>query len=1237
MEEPPHLSNPPLPYPAVRILEGCLSAGAASTANDNILLSNEYGKRDSVLEIQKALLAHGYSDVEFREVTLQDRERVLDGIRSEAESRGGKLVVVNLCDGTETDGYPGLSIVSELERLRLAYTGSDSYFYLATTSKPVLKRMLQEHSVPTSPFVEISPGVSDAELQEAILSLSRQVGFPMIVKPSVSYASLSITDRSVVHNAAECATQCRRVHTETGEGVFVERFLAGREFTALCTGDATQGVNVYTVAERAFDPSLNKYRRILAFDRYWDGFDLNGSRPDASKSTHTPMYVYRSAPEGWQTSLAEVARNAYLACGGSGYGRVDMRTTQDDTCEGVQVLEVNANCGMSFDAVTSTCGAHLELHKEPPAAPRVAATSSSNITGSDPSSTFRPSNRTPKPPRAPRAPSPHITPRPQTPITVSSSDSDGDDPKVVEIVRGVDGAVGCVAGRRDVGARIDLTKDELSVETAEKTTTAHQIGLSAAKGCSGHVAQVEIRIVGAAKRGTPAEEFGIVGAANRGLLGGRDSPVVSSSRQRPLVDYGDVEYTVDTLDGWEVRQGGNPVSVQASRESPAGDVDQFDRHRYRGPRDRGSNMEGQLPRSSIGTLIPTQDNSSGSGLNAAVEVGLGPSGRSQFEQSSGTESSGLRRQHSKSDWRFQTEIFEQDATRVVSWSNVGGYDRESTGEGREDRDRGHEMEMRTPTHRVTQQFREDTQSITATVMKMAIERNRQSGRSSQNTTFVASPPVLPFQPPQSEEMRISPLKPEIKGKVTQGLLDRSMGDSHFYNDKGLPPRLPLPPPLPNVNVLSEGEPVGDTRTTPQSPERVAYRDQGDRRWKNMGDGIEVEIEGAEEPAITGSTIPGKKVPQLMSFGPAPDEEYAAFGFTRVNTHGSVAQGQNHVDYIHFDDFDIQEELVPSRLKSSRSVAEEHQRWKQWEEPQSEGGRETNGLYRRDQISLDHCAQPVRMEPYPAGSRDYYVTSSSDRPGRSISYVSDQRLETVEHQNGFGFDRSHRDEENFAEFETRTFIEQHPIERPGSTSDFYTIEIDTEATQGSSWREESLLRSQEYLIPESSPSRLSAPASSAQHEVRGLSIGSSPSTRNLQSSQTERHSFQRTETGAATAFTHAEALERAAPPSIEPAAPPASGLSRWNMDRNVNAEEHPVLAQEAQCEVNTEKAILAGGAHTEDLLTLLQGEEVVAHPVVVVVEVVRVQCRGGQLIEAERVRTRVKNEVIAWTIEISKSR
>ncbi|KAG0008398.1 hypothetical protein BGZ80_003495 [Entomortierella chlamydospora] len=219
------------------------------------------------------------------------------------------------------------------------------------------------------------------------------IGFPMIVKPSISYASINISMSSVVHTPAQLLEQINkslsasnpdvvapdrmelsqekeREQKEHKNGVigkaslneknmgigietptvFVERFLAGREFTVLVVGDKDWGIKVFPVAERAFDPKLGKFERILAFDKYWEGYDLEGGH---GKEDDEELCKYQMANEAWQDQLQEVAKNAYLALRGNGYGRVDIRTLDMDNCEPV-VLEVNANCGLSFEKDSSS-------------------------------------------------------------------------------------------------------------------------------------------------------------------------------------------------------------------------------------------------------------------------------------------------------------------------------------------------------------------------------------------------------------------------------------------------------------------------------------------------------------------------------------------------------------------------------------------------------------------------------------------------------------------------------------------------------------------------------------------------------------------------------------------------------------------------------------------------------------------------------------------------------------------
>jgi len=245
------------------------------------------------------------------------------------------LIVMNLCDGLESDGYPGIRVVKELERRGLPFTGASSTFFEITTSKILMKELMIRNQVPTSPFVQMHLETLDEDISKA----DKLIGFPMIVKLDMSFGSCGINDKSVVWTAEQARTQVKSIWHEAQGRVFVEKFLAGREFTALVTGCEQTGFQVQVVAERAFDQSLDRYQRFLAFDRSWEGYDLKGNRP----AVMVWFVQYRLAPLEFANRLGEVALDAYRVTGGTGYGRVDLRTDSDDlSVANVFVLEVNS-------------------------------------------------------------------------------------------------------------------------------------------------------------------------------------------------------------------------------------------------------------------------------------------------------------------------------------------------------------------------------------------------------------------------------------------------------------------------------------------------------------------------------------------------------------------------------------------------------------------------------------------------------------------------------------------------------------------------------------------------------------------------------------------------------------------------------------------------------------------------------------------------------------------------------
>ena len=264
-------------------------------------------------------------------------------------------LVFNLCDGYDEVGTPGLSVVKALEATDLLFTGADARYYQITCSKIEMKELFLKNKVPTAVWEAVPDRGPLTGLCE------RLGGAPLFIKPSASSASYGIGLKSVVHNDEEATA--RRDELKTGEFgklfandiIYAEDFIEGGEFTVLMVGYWDDPDNIWTLppAERIFDSSIPENERFLSYDRYW-GYYKEETPPEGGR----PFYGYRAAPPEQAKILFDLAKRAYIATHGYSYGRVDIRFNKKRN--EYQVLEVNANCGLSGDAETS-CGSILEM------------------------------------------------------------------------------------------------------------------------------------------------------------------------------------------------------------------------------------------------------------------------------------------------------------------------------------------------------------------------------------------------------------------------------------------------------------------------------------------------------------------------------------------------------------------------------------------------------------------------------------------------------------------------------------------------------------------------------------------------------------------------------------------------------------------------------------------------------------------------------------------------------------
>ncbi|MBI5371077.1 MAG: hypothetical protein HZA79_03510 [Sphingobacteriales bacterium] len=277
-------------------------------------------------------------------------------IRSVVTASGGKTpLVLNLCDGDEVNGTPGVSVIHALEKAGLIYTGSDAHFYTITTSKIPMKRAFDKAGVATANWRVIT------EKKGTVKGICKRVGTPLIIKPAVSGGSMGVSVKNVVNTEEELTERVEEIKKGyrgwnlLADGLFVEQFITGPEYTTFITGSAGDPDHciVYEPVERVFHPSLPEAEKFLSFDRLWEIYEDETPMPGEGS-----FYEYRPVRGALAGRLKELSLEAYKACGGKGYTRIDIR--QDADTGKLYMLEANAQCGLSEDENYTSIGAILK-------------------------------------------------------------------------------------------------------------------------------------------------------------------------------------------------------------------------------------------------------------------------------------------------------------------------------------------------------------------------------------------------------------------------------------------------------------------------------------------------------------------------------------------------------------------------------------------------------------------------------------------------------------------------------------------------------------------------------------------------------------------------------------------------------------------------------------------------------------------------------------------------------------
>ena len=293
---------------------------------------------------------------QWQPVTMTNYTLIIEKIVEEKETGYYFPLVLNLCDGDEVNGTPGVSVVQLLEAKDLVYTGADEYFYRITTSKIPMKQAFDKAHTPNAKWETI------LSRDQKIDGLFDRLGTPVIVKPSVSGGSMGVGVKNVVYTPEALQQQVQQMFDGyrgwnlATDGLIAETFITGPEFTTLIVGSSQfpEQCIVYEPVERVFHPSLPEQEKFLSFDRLWEIYEEESPMPEEAN-----FYEYQSPNPSLHAALKQLSLDAYTAVGGTGYTRIDIR--MDAATQQLYVLEVNAQCGLSEDEDYTSIGAILRV------------------------------------------------------------------------------------------------------------------------------------------------------------------------------------------------------------------------------------------------------------------------------------------------------------------------------------------------------------------------------------------------------------------------------------------------------------------------------------------------------------------------------------------------------------------------------------------------------------------------------------------------------------------------------------------------------------------------------------------------------------------------------------------------------------------------------------------------------------------------------------------------------------
>jgi D-alanine-D-alanine ligase len=213
-------------------------------------------------------------------------------------------------------------IAGVLELCRVPYTGCGHRALMLCQDKALSKEILKHHRVAVPPFVVSRRTMPSKKLSRAI--------FPVMVKPLAEEGSVGISRDSFAETEEQALARAHFLHERLKQDVIVERYVSGREIYVGVLGN--DRLKVLPPRELKFSKVPEGEPKFASFKAKWD----EGYRERWGIFSTFPDDL----SESLQRSIATVAKRVFRALQMRGFGRIDLRLTEEGK---LVVVEANPN------------------------------------------------------------------------------------------------------------------------------------------------------------------------------------------------------------------------------------------------------------------------------------------------------------------------------------------------------------------------------------------------------------------------------------------------------------------------------------------------------------------------------------------------------------------------------------------------------------------------------------------------------------------------------------------------------------------------------------------------------------------------------------------------------------------------------------------------------------------------------------------------------------------------------